>query len=172
MTMKLRDFRFEDADEVSRLARASWEHTYRDIFPQSLIDDFMSRFYSPAALQKALPAVQRGEAQFTVAVNAARELVGFCHIGRDKEGGFELYRIYLRPNVIGQGVGRLLLERSESFLSGLGVDRYHCNVHRLNELGKRFYERSGFVRHPEKDSEDHWYLEKVLSNDASRRALA
>jgi len=38
----------------------------------------------------------------------------------------------------------------------------HCYVHRRNALGRNFYERSGFVRSPAQDSDDEWYLRKVL----------
>jgi diamine N-acetyltransferase len=167
--LTLRDFGPDDADAVSRLARAAWEQTYRNIYSEQYIDDFVSRFYSPGALLQTVPAARGGESQFSVALNAAHELIGFCHVGRGQDGGFELYRIYLRPDVIGHGVGRTLLQRAESFIRQSGVNHYHCRVHRLNKRARSFYERCGFVRLPERDERDELYLQKILP-PASQRA--
>jgi GNAT superfamily N-acetyltransferase len=159
----LRDFSSEDSDEVSRLARMAWDHTYRHIYSESYIAELVGRWYAPAALRRALPAIQRGEAEFTLATDVTGRIVGFSQVGRDKSGDFELYRIYLHPEIIGRGVGSLLLQRGETFVARVGGNRYHCYAHRLNELGKSFYARKGFVRVPEHDSGDNWYFRKVLA---------
>ena len=76
----------------------------------------------------------------------------------------KLYRIYLLPDYIGQGLGRRLLERGETFLLEHGINTYFCFVHKDNEMGKRFYIRSGFQHIPEKDHDDEWNMEKNLAS--------
>ena len=63
---------------------------------------------------------------------------------------------------IGQGIGQGLLEPGEKFLLEHGINAYFCFVHKDNDIGQRFYSRSGFQRIPEKDQDDEWYLEKKL----------
>jgi ribosomal protein S18 acetylase RimI-like enzyme len=79
------------------------------------------------------------------------------------EGTAVLYRIYLLPAYIGQGIGRKLLEHGEKFLMEHGVNTYSCFVHKDNEIGKRFYVSRGFQHITEKDHDDEWYMQKTIN---------
>jgi len=89
-------------------------------------------------------------------------VIGFCNIGQTQQG-VELFRIYLLPEFVGQGIGGLLLARGEQYLRKQGFSSYFCFVHSTNEVGKRFYEKQGFQHVAESDDNDEWFMEKQLS---------
>jgi ribosomal protein S18 acetylase RimI-like enzyme len=74
----------------------------------------------------------------------------------------KLFRIYLLPEFLRQGIGGLLLAKGEQYLRKQGFSSYFCFVHNANELGKRFYEKQGFHHVPERDHNDEWFMEKKL----------
>ena len=90
------------------------------------------------------------------------EIIGFCNIGLTPQGA-QLFRIYLHPTAIGQGIGATMLQRGEQFIRTHSHTTYFCFVHSRNELGKRFYERQGFQHRVELDQEEEWYMEKQLT---------
>jgi ribosomal protein S18 acetylase RimI-like enzyme len=142
------------------VALEAWQHTYRAIFDQQYIENFINQNYAPEVTISMLPLVQSGTMFFHAAQHGSK-LVGFCNIGIDHQAA-ELYRIYLLPAYIGQGIGHRLLAAGEEFLSAQEIYTYFCFVHKDNQIGQRFYSRSGFQRIPEKDSDEDWYLEKNI----------
>jgi ribosomal protein S18 acetylase RimI-like enzyme len=161
MGVTIRPIRELDAPNIRAVALEAWQYTYRHIFDQQFIENFINRNYAPEAILSLFPRLQSGTMYFNLAENEAK-IVGFCNIGIDGKVA-QLYRIYLLPNYIGQGIGRRLLERGEKFLLEHSLNTYFCFVHKDNEIGIRFYVRSGFRHIPEKDHADEWYMEKKLS---------
>jgi diamine N-acetyltransferase len=157
----IRPIRESDAISIHPVALESWQHTYRTIFDQQFIENFVNRNYAPEAILSLFPYIQADSMCFYVAEYAAN-VIGFCNIGIHQQGA-ELYRIYLLPAFIGQGIGRRLLSLGETFVIERGIDSYFCFVHKNNEIGKRFYLNFGFKHISEKDKEDEWYMEKKLS---------
>jgi ribosomal protein S18 acetylase RimI-like enzyme len=156
----IRPIRESDVAKLRAVALEAWQYTYRHIFDQQFIEHFVNRNYAPERILDLFPRLQSGTIYFNVAEHNSR-IVGFCNIGIDGQKA-ELYRIYLLPAYIGQGLGRKLLERGEEFLLEHGINSYFCFVHKDNELGTRFYARSGFQHIYEKDQEDEWYMQKKL----------
>ena len=150
-----------DAPNIRAVALEAWQYTYRTIFDQQFIENFVNRNYAPERILSLFPRLQAGTMYFNVAEDESK-IVGFCNVGIDGQVA-ELYRIYLLPDYIGRGLGRRLLERGEEFLQEHGINTYSCFVHKDNEIGKRFYVRSGFQRIPDKDQDDEWYMEKKVS---------
>ena len=103
---------------------------------------------------------------FFAVVENDREVIGFCHIGQTKQG-MQLFRIYMLPEFVHQGLGGLLLARSEQYLRKQGFSSYFCFVHSSNHIGKRFYEKQGFQHVAERDHNDEWFMEKQLPETAS-----
>ena len=165
MDVTIRPIRESDTLSIRAVALEAWNYTYRDIFDQQFIEQFVNQNYAPERILSLLPLLQSGTLSFHVAEYESK-VVGFCNIGIDRQTA-ELYRIYLLPEYIGHGIGRRLLERGEEFLREHGIITYYCFVHKDNELGKRFYFRSGFYHVPEKDHDNEWYMEKKLT--ASRK---
>jgi ribosomal protein S18 acetylase RimI-like enzyme len=157
----IRPIRESDAPDIHRVALDAWRHTYRTIFDSQFIEDFVNRNYAPEAILRSFSGMQAGSVFFYVAEHASR-VIGFCHIGIHSKGA-ELYRIYLLPEYIGQGLGRRFLERGEAFVAEHGLDSLACFVHKDNEIGKRFYLNSGFKHIAERDKGDEWFMQKRLS---------
>lgn len=157
----LRPIRESDAPNIRAVALEAWQYTYRNIFDQPFIENFVNRNYAPERILALFPRLQSGTLDFNIAEHESK-IIGFCNIGIDGQDA-ELYRIYLLPAYIGQGLGQRLLGLGEKFLVEHGTGTYSCFVHKYNEIGKRFYIRSDFRHIPEKDQGDEWYMEKKLS---------
>ena len=150
-----------DAPNIHAVALESWRHTYRTIFDQQFIENFVNKNYAAEAIVSLLPRIQSGSMFFYIAEYGSK-IIGFCNIGINNKSA-ELYRIYLLPAYIGQGVGQKLLELGEAFVIEHGINSYFCFVHKNNEIGKRFYLNSSFKHIPEKDKDEEWCMEKRLS---------
>ena len=160
MEIMIRPIAESDVPNIRTVALEAWNYTYRNIFDQQFIEHFVNQNYAPERLLSLFPLLQTGTMYFNVAEHDSK-IVGFCNIGMDGQMA-KLYRIYLLPAYMGQGLGPRLLERGEEFLREHSICTYFCFVHKNNELGKRFYARSGFQHLPEKDHEDEWYMQKKL----------
>ena len=150
-----------DVPEIHPVALEAWQHTYRNIFEQSFIENFVNQNYAPKAILSLFPRLQAGTMCFYVA-ELESKIIGFCNLGIDGQIA-ELYRIYLLPAHLRQGIGRKLLDRGEKFLLEHGIHTYFCYVHQDNEIGKGFYFRFGFQHIPQKDHNDEWYMEKRIA---------
>ncbi len=139
----VRDAAPGDAAAISRVARASWRDTYRDIFEPSFIEDFLARNYNEAALARAAKAAASQETAAFLVAERDGQIVGYLHFG-EGPGGPELFRIYADPAHYGTGVGSELLGELHRRIEG-SVDGYVLHVHSRNERGRAFYERNGFV---------------------------
>lgn len=137
-----------------------WEYAYKGIFTSSFIKRYVEERYHVERIQRLVPPVEKGDMFFEVAVNDD-VVVGFCNIGLHPKP--ELYRIYLQPAYIGQGVGSTLLRDGENFLKQHNATMYFCYVHKHNTIGKAFYTRKQFLHRNEHDKEDEWYMEKLVT---------
>ncbi len=152
-----------DVEGVYTAALDAWRFTYGHIFDSDFIERFVQANYAPERLLALTPQVLAGQTFFGVAV-VQGAIAGFCQIGLTDRGG-ELFRIYLRPASIRQGIGRVLLEQGEAFVIEHGATTLHCFVHKDNTLGMHFYLRNGFVRTSERDQGDEWSMEKSLRQE-------
>lgn len=149
-----------DAPKIHVVALEAWRHTYGKIFDRPFIENFVNRNYSKESITSLFPRIQSGSVFFNVAECESR-IVGFCNLGINQQRA-ELYRIYLLPAFIGQGLGQKMLQPGEVFVSEHNIHSYFCFVHKDNEIGKRFYLKSGFRHIHENDKEDEWFMEKTI----------
>jgi diamine N-acetyltransferase len=156
----VRPLESQDIPAVRALALRAWEYTYRTIFDEKFIEEFIARNYSAEALGSLLPRLEAGSMCFYLAEQASG-IVGFCNIGI-RLSVAELHRIYLLPTHIGRGIGHQLLEAGEKFLLDHGIRGYFCMVQEENELGKAFYLRNGFRHIVGRDHDHEWHMEKEL----------
>jgi ribosomal protein S18 acetylase RimI-like enzyme len=160
MAVTCRSFIAADADTVQAVAREAWRHAYPHLFSPQVIDDYIDKYYAPEQLRALVPELESGRQFFQVAVDG-EQVIGFCHLGLTDRGA-QLFRIYLRPAYVRQGIGRRLLELGEAFLRARGVERYFCYVNKGNLVGQRFYDRQGFRHLAEEDLVDSYCMEKIL----------
>lgn len=129
------------------LAHATWEPTYRSILSQEQIQFMYDEIYSEEALKN-----QMQQNQHFYFIQEAAENVGFLSISQSKEeaGRFKLNKIYVLPQLQGQGLGRRAMEAALCLVEKKHGNVLELNVNRFNKA-KDFYERCGFTVTREED---------------------
>ena len=147
VTPELRPARPTDAAAIRRVARRSWHAAYDDIIGADTVDDTIDEWYDPDRLRES---TQQSTHEFFVAERD--HLVGFVHVAPDdREGTFELLRIYALSDEWGTGLGTRLLTRVERRLKERDADRLELVVLADNDVGVGFYESRGFERVEERE---------------------
>jgi GNAT superfamily N-acetyltransferase len=155
----------EDVPALQNVAAACWWVTYRGLFADSFIEDFLARAYSSTAL---MAHVADPLSYFLVA-KSGNTLIGFGQVGptllrhdNAPVAPADLHRLYLLSTWQRQGIGSRLLGELEAWLRRQAYPYYGAYVHERNEPAKHFYARQGFIHKPECDVQDEWYLVKPL----------
>lgn len=146
----------DDRGAVSRIYEESWKYAYKGIIPQEYLDSipegqWVSNLDNPA--QKTLVCMEDGKYIGTSSFGQSRF---------EKLGNWgEIISIYLLPEYMGKGYGKLLLQTGVSELKRLGYEDIFLWVLKENNRARRFYERFGFA-----ETED--YLETHIGGKALR----
>jgi len=142
MSISLRAAEDGDLAAVGALHCRSRRAAYAHILPAETLDSL-----SAEALAQWWTERRRWEAethQLTVA-EADGRVVGFSYVGpSETDGAAELYAIHVEPDLVGTGVGRLLMIDALERLAGSGVERAVLWVLEENERARRFYDRGGW----------------------------
>jgi ribosomal protein S18 acetylase RimI-like enzyme len=139
----IRPARTDDVTAIRTVARSSWHAAYDDFLGPETVDRTVDEWY---ALDSLRAVIEDSEHVVSVAEDRDTAVLGFAHVGQSPEddGLSELYRIYVRPERWGEGIGsRLLADVTERVT---GYDRLGLSVFTENEVGIEFYEREGFER--------------------------
>lgn len=149
-----------DADDLGAIGGRAWEATYRGMIPDAVLDEWIASTGASwhAALENRAPD---GPSRAWVAERDG-SVIGYATTSpaRDQwlappEGAGELTNLYLDPDVIGSGVGRLLYEHAVDDLRERGFDPLVVWAFRDNHRARRFYEERGLTI----DVPDHaWVL--------------
>ena len=144
--MNVREATCDDAPAIARVHVASWQTTYRGIFPDSVLDD-LSVEHRERQWRRGL-CQREGRNDFVyVALDAGGQVVGFASGGPERTGDpahqGELYAIYLLAEQQGRGLGRALFEVVRGRLRALGQEGLLIWVATGNAPARRFYERMG-----------------------------
>jgi ribosomal protein S18 acetylase RimI-like enzyme len=87
---------------------------------------------------------ERETHRLTVAESGGR-VAGFSYVGpSETDGAAELYAIHVEPDLVGTGVGRLLMENALGQLAEVGGERAVLWVLEENGRARRFYDRGGW----------------------------
>ena len=148
-----------DADSINRIAAASWLHTYRDIYDAEEIGRWIERNYSPETLRKHISVIENDRAYLFIVALVENNIEGFMEL-KVRDRTTELLRIYITPDLTGNGIGSELLRHGENWMMSNGERRLTVSVHKKNLPGVRFYEARGF-RFKE-EIEQHIVLDKNL----------
>lgn len=136
-----------DLAGVRDVATQSWRAAYAGLIPDADVERFLADAYSAAALEQTLRALGPG---FLVAADGD-DVVGYAKSGRNREGGAELFAIYVLPERQGAGIGRRLWSAVVEHLRGLGFAGLAVWVLAGNGQARRFYERQGARRVAERE---------------------
>ena len=132
-----------DAEEVLSVARESWHAAYDDILGEDTVEAVLEDWYRLGDLRAAI-----GDSTFVVA-DRDGTVVGFAHAGPNPDaidGTYQLYRIYVRPDLWGRAIGGRLIDRVADAVRAAGGDRLRLGVLADNDVGVSFYESRGFDR--------------------------
>ncbi|PSP68210.1 GNAT family N-acetyltransferase [Halobacteriales archaeon QS_1_69_70] len=135
----------EDAEAVLSVARGSWHAAYDDILGEDAVEAVLEDWYQLGDLRASI-----GDSTFVVAEHDGT-VVGFAHAGPNPDAGdctYQLYRIYVRPDLWGRAIGGRLLDRVAdavlSFYESRGFDRVDAGTVELagETVEEYTYERS------------------------------
>ena len=155
MTRGAPTVRLATADDAAAIADAhirGWQAAYRGLVPDRILDDFdvARRTTWWAARIAAQATADLGER--TWVVHAGRAVAGFAASGPAGDeaapppaGAGEVFAIYLAPEHLRRGLGRVLFEHAIGDLRARGFAPIVVWVFEANEGARRFYEKAGFA---------------------------
>jgi ribosomal protein S18 acetylase RimI-like enzyme len=138
-----------DIEAVSAVRVTSWQSAYQGIVPQAYLDAMTIEADAARRRETFQPA--GGRSTNLVAVDANGDVVGWASLGPLRGPGTqepragELYALYVKPVLIGSGVGRALLDAAHEHAAARGFRAVSLWVLRDNRRARRFYERAGYV---------------------------
>jgi len=145
----------EDIKEVQKVARTSWNHTYKDIIPMEVQEKFLRSAYSDEMM------LSRLKHTFMYVAEVDGKIVGFANFSPVDDAGIaELFAIYLYPEYQGKGIGTSLLKEGINNLENL--KEIHMNVEKDNHIGKTFYNSKGFEVVSQIDEDFDGYILKTI----------
>jgi GNAT superfamily N-acetyltransferase len=143
--MHVREATCDDVPAIARVHVASWQTTYRGIFPASVLDN---QSVEARERQWRRDLCEPGAGSFVyAALDGLGAVVGFASGGPERTGDpeyqGELYAIYLLASHQGRGLGRSLLAMVRARLRAQGLAGMLIWVAAANEPSRRFYEAMG-----------------------------
>jgi GNAT superfamily N-acetyltransferase len=144
----------DDADAIEQVRIATWQATYRGLFPDALLDQMQPNV---ERRRDRIRTVSESQAEVWFVAEVAGEVVGFAIACRERTADpvykGEVAAIYVLPAHQGKGLGRALIRESVRELAGRGMTTLLIWVLRENSIGRAFYERLGGVARREKPVE-------------------
>jgi GNAT superfamily N-acetyltransferase len=141
----------EDAEAIGTLHARSWKTAYRGILPDEVldaisVDDWIER-------RRKTLRERASRETFDWVIEHEGAVRGWAAGGRARDGdlgedAFELMAIYLRPEDVGRGYGRRLMEHCVRHAVEGGHAQMTMWVLAGNERAQRFYRRAGFEPDP------------------------
>ena len=137
-----------DADEIADVHARSWQVAYRGLLPNEVIEQMVRGRADRAARMRALLETADEPHHFFVALEGGA-VVGMAVTSpsRDPDATSatgELEAIYLAPEALGRGIGRVLHDAAMDDLRDRGFTEVTLWVLRDNERARRFYEAAGW----------------------------
>ncbi|HET9724706.1 MAG TPA: GNAT family N-acetyltransferase [Actinomycetota bacterium] len=145
MTIRIREADPTDAEAIAGIHVRSWQTAYRGL----LTDEYLDGLSVEERLEQHRGALSAPGEHRTWVAEEGGTVVGFAVTGpsqdadADEKTG-ELYAIYLEPDRLGQGVGKLLSDHATRDLRERGFQTATLWVLGSNEGARRFYEREGW----------------------------
>jgi ribosomal protein S18 acetylase RimI-like enzyme len=158
--VRIREMRADDVDAVAAVRVRGWQAAYVGMLPQAYLDRMSVA--EDAARRRGRFAASRGRVCNLVAVDAADAVVGWASLGPWRgpdaaaaAGAGEVYALYVRPELVGTGVGRALLDAVHEEAARRRMPELLLWVLRDNARARRFYARQGYVCDGATQSDDY-----------------
>ncbi|MFE7116320.1 GNAT family N-acetyltransferase [Streptomyces sp. NPDC057654] len=148
--VRVREMTAGDIDAVARIRVRGWRFAYAGIMPQAYLDGLSVRENAERLREFFARAGTAGSAVTNLVAEDAGAVTGWACFGAARDGDAvpgdgELYALYVRPELIGAGIGRALTAASLAGAAERGFSRLLLWVVRDNARARRFYERAGFA---------------------------
>lgn len=161
--MRIRQGNIQDAMALSHLLAKVWRVAYRDIFPQTFLDNIQDDGWV-AGFEQGLA---NPEATTLVAEENGK-IIGMIAFGKgrdaERQEQAEIYAMNVQPEYQGQQIGSRLMGEA---LTLLGEQRIYLKVAMKNVPAQQFYIKNGFsnseqiqMRQIADFSFDEWVFEK------------
>ncbi|MDX2235309.1 MAG: GNAT family N-acetyltransferase [Hyphomonadaceae bacterium] len=170
-TVDYRDAAPSDCDALSALMRETFCETFAHLYRPQDLAAFLAANYTP---DRQYAEIIDGETQTRLAVSGGA-LMGYAQIGPFKlpfDAGparaLELYRLYVRETVQGQGVAAALMTWAMDAMRARAAVHAYLGVWCDNIRAQRFYARYGFekvgaYKFPVGEAlDDEWILRAAL----------
>ncbi len=141
-SMKVREFRPDDAEDLPLVLHASVHAVGRKAYTQAQLEAWSPK---PMTGDVFLARASDGRSVF-VGVDEAEKPIAFIEL--EKDGHIDCF--YCHPEVVGTGVGRKLYDRLEKEAVTAGLSRLYVEA---SETAKRFFLRQGFAMIKRRDFE-------------------
>lgn len=133
----------QDSDDrmaISHIYEEGWKYAYRGIVPQEYLDSIPAGRWASCLDQEGVGSLVMEE---------DGKLIGTSSYSQSRwqqfSGFGEIISIYLLPEYIGKGYGRLLLAAAVGELKKLGYQEIFLWVLEENLRARKFYEKCGFI---------------------------
>ncbi|GAA3367249.1 GNAT family N-acetyltransferase [Streptomyces sannanensis] len=146
--VRVREMTEADIEAVSAVRVRGWQFAYAGIVPQTYLDGMTIE--DDARARRARFTDSHERVLNLVAVDGDEGVVGWAALGpyrgnsAEPDAG-ELYAIYLRPDVIGSGAGRTLIEAVHAEAVSRRFRTLLLWVLRDNARARRFYASAGYA---------------------------
>lgn len=131
----------DDRYAIGRIYEESWKYAYRDIIPESYLDNIHADRWAHNLDKCGRNTLLLIENDTFIGTSS------YCKSRYPDFSGFgEIVSIYLLPQCIGNGYGRKLLDAAVNELVKLGFSDIFLWVLEENYRARKFYERAGFVQ--------------------------
>jgi len=152
--MGVRRATVDDAEAFERIRIATWQATYRGLFPDAVLDQMQPNV---ERRRDRLRDLSESRTEFCFVAEVAAEVVGFAICCPERTGDpvyrGEVAAIYVLPSHQGKGLGRALIRESVRELAARGMTTLLIWVLRENSIGRAFYDRLGGIARREKPVE-------------------
>lgn len=144
-----------DIDSVAELRVRAWQSAYADLMPRRFLDAMSVT--EDADRRREMFAKSDGAVSNLVAESRDGTVTGWTALGPERPDDAagpsrprstevaELYAIYVRPDMLGTGLGRALTTACMERTAQQGFTRLVLWTIEGNARARRFYERAGFT---------------------------
>lgn len=134
-----------EINQVRQLASIIWNQHYPSIISQAQIDFMLDLMYSEAKIKTEL---ESGRVFYElIYTDTATEPIGYCsyHLKSEEQALF-LSKLYILPDVHGQGYGKIALQHIEALALQHQMTSMYLFVNKANIKATRAYERFGMIQ--------------------------
>lgn len=158
---EVKEATLHDIEIIQDIANKSWFATYSGINSDEQNNYMFLKWYSRESLENQ---ILNGQSFWILHHN--NKAVAYASISRANDTQFKLHKIYLLPELQGQGLGKKLLGFIEEIVKIKGASELLLNVNRHNKA-VFFYKRLGYEILREEDIafDQYWMNDYLMGKE-------